>query len=60
MSLEDLQAGLDDLESGCGHTHHGITLKSYPGLIEELIYCEFPECSSPLRVIRQLYLTILY
>ena len=27
MSIEDLRAGLDDLDSGCGHVHTGITLK---------------------------------
>ena len=55
MSIEDLRAGLDDLDSGCGHVHTGITLKLNSGIIEQLghpINCELPECSSPLRVIR--------
>ena len=63
MSIEDLRAGLDDLDSGCGHVHTDITLKLRSGIIEQLghpINCELPECSSPLRVIRQLHLTFLY
>eukprot|EP00731_Ephydatia_muelleri_P003432 Em0001g3432a len=54
-SIEDLRAGLDALDSGCGHVHYDVTLKSHSGLIEQLghpIYCELPECSSPLRIIR--------
>ena len=42
MSIEDLRTGLDDLDSGCGHVHHSISLKSHSGLIEQLgrpIYC---------------------
>ena len=48
MSIEDLRAGLDDLDSGCGLLK-GLTLKSYSGFIEQLghpIYCELSECSS--------------
>ena len=48
MSIKDLRAGLDDLDSGCGHAHKGLTLKSYSGFIEQLghpIYCELSECS---------------
>ncbi|KAL5505455.1 hypothetical protein EMCRGX_G006888 [Ephydatia muelleri] len=55
ISIEDLRAGLDALDSGCGHVHYDVTLKSHSGLIEQLghpIYCELPECSSPLRIIR--------
>ena len=55
MSIEDLRAGLDDLDSGCSHVHTDITLKLHSGFIEQLghpIYCELPECSSPLRIIR--------
>ena len=55
MSIEDLRAGLDGLDSGCGHVHTDITLKLHSGFIEQLghpIYCKLPECSSPLRVIR--------
>ena len=55
MSIEDLRAGLDGLDSGCSHVHTDITLKLHSGFIEQLghpIYCELPECSSPLRVIR--------
>eukprot|EP00731_Ephydatia_muelleri_P006128 Em0003g376a len=54
-SIEDLRAGLDVLDSGCGHVHYDVTLKSHSGFIEQLghpIYCELPECSSPLRLIR--------
>ena len=54
-SIEDLRAGLDALDSGCGHVHYDVTLKSHSGFIEQLghpIYCELPECSSPLRIIR--------
>ena len=54
-SIEDLRAGLDALDSGCGHVHYDVTLKSHSGFIEQLghpIYCELLECSSPLRVIR--------
>ncbi|KAL5505298.1 hypothetical protein EMCRGX_G006706 [Ephydatia muelleri] len=54
-SIEDLRAGLDALDSGCGHVHYDVTLKSRSGFIDQLghpIYCELPECSSPLRVIR--------
>ena len=54
-SIEDLRAGLDALDSGCGHYHYDVTLKSHSGFIEQLghpIYCELPECSSPLRIIR--------
>ncbi|KAL5478091.1 hypothetical protein EMCRGX_G024971 [Ephydatia muelleri] len=54
-SIEDLRAGLDALDSGCGHVHYDVTLKSHSGFIDQLghpIYCELPECSSPLRVIR--------
>ena len=56
MSIEkDLRAGLDGLDSGCSHVHTDITLKLHSGFIEQLghpIYCELPECSSPLRFIR--------
>ena len=55
MSMEDLRAGLDDLDLGCGHVHTDITLKLHSGIIEQLghpINCELPECSSLLRVIR--------
>ena len=54
-SIEDLRARLDALDSGCGHVHYDVTLKSHSGFIEQLghpIYCELPECSSPLRIIR--------
>ncbi|KAL5484746.1 hypothetical protein EMCRGX_G021296 [Ephydatia muelleri] len=54
-SIEDLRAGLDALDSGCGHVHYDVTLKSHSGFIDQLghsIYCELPECSSPLRIIR--------
>ena len=54
-SVEDKVTGLDDLDSGCGHVHTGITLKLNSAIIEQLghpINCELPECSSPLRVIR--------
>ena len=44
MSIKDLQTWLDDLDSGCGHVQHGITLKLHSGFIEQL-----PECSSPLK-----------
>ena len=50
-SIEDLRA----LDSGCGHVHYDVTLKSHSGFIDQLghpIYCELPECSSPLRIIR--------
>ena len=36
MSIEDLRAGLDDLDSGCGHVHTGITLKLHSGIIDTL------------------------
>ena len=55
MCIEDLRAGLDDLDSGYGHVHTGVTLKLHSGIIEQLghpINCELPECSSPVRVIR--------
>ena len=55
MSIGVLRAGLDDLDSECGHVHTDITLKLHSGIIEQLghpINCELPECSSPLRVIR--------
>ena len=55
LSIEDLRAGLDGLDSGCSHVHTDITLKSHSGFIDQLghpIYCELPECSSPLRIIR--------
>ena len=55
MSIEDLRAGLDGFDSGCSHVHTDITLKLHSGFIEQLghpIYCELPECSSQLRVIR--------
>ena len=55
MSIEDLRAGLDGLDSGCGHVHYDVTLKLHSGFIDQLghpIYCELPECSSPLRIIR--------
>ena len=55
LSIEDLRAGLDGLDSGCSHVHTDITLKSHSGFIDQLghpICCELPECSSPLRVIR--------
>ena len=29
MSVEDLRAGLDDLDSGCGHVHTDITFWNY-------------------------------
>ena len=54
-SIEDLRAGLDALDSGCGHVHYDVTLKSHSGFIDQLghpIYCELPECSSPLQIIR--------
>eukprot|EP00731_Ephydatia_muelleri_P019095 Em0011g1135a len=54
-SIEDLRAGLDALDSGCGHVHYDVTMKSHSGFIDQLghpIYCELPECSSPLRIIR--------
>ena len=47
MSVEDLRAGLDDLDSGCSHVHHDSSEH-----LGHLIYCDLPECSSPLRVIR--------
>ena len=52
MSIVYLRTGFDDLDSGCDHVHHGITLKLHSGFIEQLghpIYCELPECSSPLK-----------
>ena len=52
MCIGCLQTGLDDLDSGCGHVHHSITLKLHSRFIEQLghpIYCELPECSSPLK-----------
>ncbi|KAL5469161.1 hypothetical protein EMCRGX_G030373 [Ephydatia muelleri] len=53
LSIEDLRAGLDGLDSGCSHVHTDITLKLHSGFIEgHPIYCELPECSSQLRVIR--------
>ena len=55
-SMEDLRAGLDNLDSGCGYVHHNVTLKSsdlrFSGSGGHPICCEFPTCSSPLRVIR--------
>ena len=36
MSIEDLRAGLDDLDLGCGHVRTGITLKLHSGNIESL------------------------
>ena len=55
-SMEDLRAGLDNLDSGCGYVHHNVTLKSsdlrFSGCGGHSICCEFPTCSSPLRVIR--------
>ena len=55
-SMEDLRAGLDNLDSGCGYVHHNVTLKSsdlrFSGCGGHPICCEFPTCSSPLRVIR--------
>eukprot|EP00731_Ephydatia_muelleri_P022816 Em0015g399a len=54
--MEDLRAGLDNLDSGCGYVHHNVTLKSsdlrFSGCGGHPICCEFPTCSSPLRVIR--------
>ena len=50
MSIEDLRAGLDGLDSGCSHVHTDITLKLHSGFIEQLghpIYCELPECHPP-------------
>ena len=47
MSVEDLRAGLDGLDSGCCHIHHNSSEH-----LGHLIYCDPPECSSPLRVIR--------
>ena len=50
--LFQIHTGLDDLDSRCGHFHHGITLKIHSGFIEQLghpIHCELPECSSPLK-----------
>eukprot|EP00731_Ephydatia_muelleri_P015833 Em0009g257a len=35
-SIEDLRAGLDALDSGCGHVHYDVTLKSHSGFIEQL------------------------
>ncbi|KAL5515857.1 hypothetical protein EMCRGX_G001092 [Ephydatia muelleri] len=35
-SIEDLRAGLDALDSGCGHVHYVVTLKSYSGFIDQL------------------------
>ena len=56
-TMEDLRAGLDNLDSGCSYVHHDVTLKSSSDLrFSEFgghpICCEFPTCSSPLRVIR--------
>ena len=54
--MEDLRAGLDNLDSGCSYVHHDVTLKSsdlrFSGCGGHPIFCEFPTCSSPLRVIR--------
>eukprot|EP00731_Ephydatia_muelleri_P006191 Em0003g439a len=36
MSIEDLRAGLDGLDSGCSHVHTDITLKLHSGFIEQL------------------------
>ena len=50
--LKTFELGLMILDPGCGHVHHGITLKLQFGFIEQLghpIYCELPECSSPLK-----------
>ena len=47
MSVEDLRAGLDDLDSRCDHVHHDSSKH-----LGHLIYCDLPECSSPVRVIR--------
>ena len=52
--IDDVQAGLDSLDSGCSCVCHDSTLQS------DLHYSEwrghstykFPTCSSPLRVIR--------
>ena len=52
---EDVRAGLDSLDSGCGYVHHDSTLQSDLRFSEwhgHPISCEFPTCSSPLRVIR--------
>ena len=55
-NMEDLRASLDNLDSGCGYVHHDVTLKSSDLRFSEFgghpICCEFPTCSSPLRVIR--------
>ena len=55
-SMEDLRAGLDNFDSGCGYVHHNVTLKSsdlrFSGCGGHPICCEFPPCSSSLRVIR--------
>ena len=51
---EDVRAGLDNLDSGCGYVHHDSTLQSDLRFSEwhgHPISCEFPTCSSPLRVI---------
>eukprot|EP00731_Ephydatia_muelleri_P014320 Em0008g40a len=34
-SIEDLRAGLDALDSGCGHVHYDVTLKSHSGFIDQ-------------------------
>ena len=52
---EDVRAGLDSLDSGCGYVHHDSTVQSDLRFSEwcgHPISCEFPTCSSPLRVIR--------
>ena len=52
---EDVPAGLDNLDSGCDYVHHDSTLQSDLRFSEwhgHPISCEFPTCSSPLRVIR--------
>ena len=55
-NMEDHRASLDNLDSGCGYVHRDVTLKSSDLRFSEFgghpICCEFPTCSSPLRVIR--------
>ena len=55
-SMEDVRAGLENLDSGCGCVHHDVALKASDLRFSEFgghpICCEFPTCSSPLRVIR--------
>ena len=53
--IDDVRAGLDGRDSGCSCVCHDSTLQSdlhYNEWRGHPICCEFPACSSPLRVIR--------